>query len=59
MILEEFETQISELVLVPSTGGVFEVEVDGRLAYSKRATGRHADYDEVMRSLRELVASRD
>jgi selT/selW/selH-like putative selenoprotein len=25
---------------VPGTGGVFEITVDGRLAFSKKATGR-------------------
>lgn len=31
--------------LVPSRGGVFEVDVDGELIYSKKATQRHADYE--------------
>ena len=33
-----------EISLVPSKGGVFEVAVDGRPVYSKKATGRHAEY---------------
>ena len=33
--------------LIKGSGGVFEVIVDGRLIYSKKETGRHADYDEV------------
>jgi selenoprotein W-related protein len=53
--LEEFEHDLSEVVLVPSRGGVFEVELDGRLLYSKKETGRHADYDEVLKSLREII----
>lgn len=32
--------------LVPGTGGLFEVAVDGVLIYSKKATGRHADYEQ-------------
>jgi selenoprotein W-related protein len=43
-------------VIVPSSGGVFEVEVDGRLVYSKKATGRHADHEEVLRSIRAMAA---
>jgi selenoprotein W-related protein len=39
-------------VLVPSRGGVFEVEVDGRLVFSKKATGRHAEFDEVLEAVR-------
>jgi selenoprotein W-related protein len=52
-LLEEFEQDISDLKLVPSRGGVFEVVVDGDLLYSKKATGRHAEHDEVLKLLRE------
>ncbi len=34
--------------LVRSGGGVFEVELDGELIYSKRATGRHCTETEVL-----------
>ncbi len=34
--------------LVPSSGGVFEVEVDGRVVFSKRRLGRHAEPGEVL-----------
>ncbi len=43
-IFEEFG-QTFEVRLIPSSGGVFEVTVDGDLVYSKKATGRHADYE--------------
>lgn len=39
-------------MLIPSKGGVFEVEVDGDLLYSKKATGKHADHDELLKKLR-------
>ncbi len=54
-MLEEFEHDISDLTLIPSRGGVFEVVVDERLIYSKKQTGRHADYDEVLASVRARV----
>jgi selenoprotein W-related protein len=41
-------------VLVPSGGGVFELEVDGELLFSKKALGRHAELDELV----ELVGQR-
>jgi selenoprotein W-related protein len=47
---------VSELALVPSRGGVFEVTVDERLVYSKRATGRHAEHDEVLALVRALAS---
>jgi len=55
--LEEFDQIIAELVLVPSTGGVFEVEVDDHLVYSKKPTGRHADHDEILASVRTLASA--
>jgi len=33
--------------LIESSGGVFEVKVDGKLVYSKRATGRFPEHDEI------------
>ena len=44
-LLLEFEDDIAEITLVPGSGGAFEVVVDGDLVYSKKATGRHADYE--------------
>jgi selenoprotein W-related protein len=35
--------------LVPSSGGVFEVSVDGELLFSKKALRRHAEPGEVAR----------
>jgi selenoprotein W-related protein len=54
-LLEEFEYNLDEVTLIPSTGGVFEVAVDDRNVYSKKATGRHAEYPEVGDAVRALV----
>jgi selenoprotein W-related protein len=35
--------------LIESSGGVFEVEVDGRTVFSKKALGRHAEPGEILR----------
>ena len=43
------------MTLIPSRGGVFEVEVDGALAYSKKATGRHGEPDEILKTIRSMV----
>jgi selenoprotein W-related protein len=51
-LLEEFEGSIDEFTLIPSGGGVFEIEVDGDLIYSKKATGRHAEYEDAAGPLR-------
>ena len=54
-LLKNFEPEIASLELIPSSGGVFEVLVDGGLVYSKKATGRHAATSEVINSIRDLA----
>jgi len=39
---------IEQIVLLPSSGGRFEVMVDGELIYSKAATGRHPDNETIV-----------
>jgi selenoprotein W-related protein len=51
-LLAEFEHQITDLKIIPSRGGVYEVTVDGELIYSKKATGRHAEPEEILSSIR-------
>lgn len=36
-----------EAELIPSGGGVFEVEVDGELIFSKKAADRFPEHEEV------------
>src|ERR671919_249021 len=55
-VLAEFERDLSELTLIPSGGGVFEVTLGDDLLYSKKATGRHAEYDEVLKSIRSHIS---
>ena len=50
-IREEFPA--AAVRLIESSGGVFEVTVDGDLVYSKKATGRHPEWEDVRRPLEE------
>lgn len=43
----------AEIELVKSSGGVFEITLDGDLVYSKKATGRFPTWKEV-----ESIATR-
>jgi selenoprotein W-related protein len=54
-LLNEFESSLDGLELIPSRGGVFEVTVGSELAYSKKATGRHAEPAEVIDAVRKLL----
>jgi selenoprotein W-related protein len=54
-LTKKYEYQISEITLVPSDGGKFEVSVDGNLVYSKLRTGRHANPGEVEKLVGEAI----
>jgi selenoprotein W-related protein len=42
--------------LIESSGGLFEVQVDGELLFSKKALGRHAEPGEVVRLIEQRRA---
>ena len=42
-----------EVRLIEGSRGIFDVKVDGRLVFSKFATGRHAAPGEIVRLVRE------
>jgi selenoprotein W-related protein len=44
--------KISRFEIVPSSGGVFEVSLDGETIFSKRQTGRFPEYEEIARHLK-------
>ena len=46
------------VTLEPSSGGVFEVSLDGRKLFSKKALGRHAAKGEILGLIREARSSR-
>jgi selenoprotein W-related protein len=47
-LLTNYQHVISELDLVTGDKGIFDVQVDGELLYSKKQTGRHAAPGEVL-----------
>ena len=52
-LLSTYQHIIGSLTLVTGSKGVFDVEVDGDMLYSKHATGRHAKPSEVLELFRE------
>jgi selenoprotein W-related protein len=54
-LLQQFEPEIETITLVPSSGGRFEVNVNGSLLYSKQKTGRFAEKGEVARLLKQVL----
>jgi selenoprotein W-related protein len=53
----EFGSQIVNLTLIPSSGGVFEIMVDGQLIFSKKELKRHAVWEEVRDAVQALSAA--
>lgn len=55
--LNELGKHVRRWQLIPSDGGRFELTVNGDLIYSKLATGRHTDPEEVNQLLTDKLAS--
>lgn len=55
-LLQSYQHIIEDLTLVTGTSGIFDVEVNGEMLYSKDATGRHADPGEVLKLFAEQYA---
>ena len=47
-IVSEYKQRLAGLTLIPSTGGCFELSIDGKLVYSKLQTGSFPDEDEMV-----------
>jgi len=56
-LLSNYQHVITSLTFVTGGKGVFDVEVDGEMLYSKHATGRHAEPGEVLELFRDRHAS--
>jgi len=48
-ILEKYGNAISELTLIPSSGGVFEIQNNGKLIFSKKRLNRFPEEGEIFR----------
>lgn len=55
-LLDEHLMKIEAITLIPSSGGVYEVTIDGDLVYSKKETGAHAEHEDVAGPVRERLS---
>ena len=55
-LLSTFEAELGEVALVPGTGGVFDVRLDGELVYSRKAEGRFPESKELKQLVRDRVS---
>jgi selenoprotein W-related protein len=54
-ILEGWSPVLVALELIPGTGGVFDVDVDGERIFFKKMIGRYPEPEDVLPLLRERI----
>lgn len=54
-LLTTFPTTLGEVALVPGTGGVFDIRLDGRTLWSRKADGGFPELSDLKRRVRDIV----
>jgi len=55
-LLFTFADELGEVALVPGTGGIFEVRLDGERLWNKKDAGRFPEPKEIKQLVRDRVA---
>ena len=55
-LLNEHKNNIHELSIIPSSGGVFEIQVNDKLLFSKKELGRFPEDEEAEKLVREELS---
>jgi selenoprotein W-related protein len=55
-LLMTFGETLGELALVPGSGGVFEIYLDGELLFSRQREGRFPESKELKQLIRDRIA---
>lgn len=55
-LLTTFQSELGEVALVPGTGGVFVVRVDGETVWDRKEQGGFPELSELKRLVRDLIA---
>lgn len=55
-LLTTFEAELGEVALVPGSGGVFEVRLDGETLWSRKAMSRFPEIKELKQLVRDRIA---
>ncbi|AZU62081.1 hypothetical protein CHR53_12760 [Neobacillus mesonae] len=53
-MITHFRQNIERFELIPASGGIFEVTVNGEKIYSKDETGLFPDEDEIIQKMESL-----
>lgn len=55
-LLTTFEGELGEVALVPGTGGIFQVWLDGELIFSRKEAERFPESKELKQLIRDRIA---
>jgi selenoprotein W-related protein len=55
-ILSTFEDEVDGLSLLPGTGGIFEITVNGQLIWSRKEMGGFPEIAELKKLVRYIIA---
>jgi selenoprotein W-related protein len=55
-LLTTFADELGEVALVPGTGGIFEVRLDGERLWNKKQAGRYPEPKEIKQLIRDRIA---
>lgn len=54
-LLTSFDTDLGEVALIPGTGGVFDVRLDGETLFSRKREGRFPESKELKQLVRDRI----
>ena len=55
-LLMTFTDELGEVALVPGTGGVFDINLDGEKLFSRKDAGRFPESKEIKQLVRDKIA---
>lgn len=55
-LLTTFEAELGEVALIPGTGGIFEIRVNGETVFSRKQEGHFPEAKEIKQRLRDRIA---
>lgn len=55
-LLQTFGEDLGEVALLPGTGGIYEIAVDGRVIWERKADGGFPGPREIKQRLRDVIA---
>ena len=55
-LLTTFDTELGEVALIPGTGGILEIRLDGNTLWSRQAEGRFPEIKEIKQRIRDRIA---